>query len=86
MTLPNTKKTLQTVKIVSEAENPPSVELIAEEIKKVSEAMTKLLASRLTKRAITVLIRDSMTAPAMGFKDIETVLDCTAKLGHRYLK
>lgn len=74
------------VTIVKDSENVIELKIMEEAIIEVANAARKLLASRLTKRAILVLIKDSMTGSGMPMKDIELVLDCAAKLDKRYLK
>lgn len=78
------KKTLQTVKITSEQENPPEIELIAEEIIKISDACAKMQSSRLNKRAICLLIKDRLSGVGLGV--IEDVLDTASKLKDYYIK
>jgi len=62
-----------------------ALDKIAEEIVRVSEAFKVINRSRLTKRAIMLLIRDS-TSPQIGLNDIEVVLSSAASLAERYIK
>lgn len=62
------------------------IEIMEQAIVDVANAARKLLNSNLSRRAILVLIRDSMSGSPMGLKDIEVVLDCAANLDKRYLK
>jgi hypothetical protein len=74
------------VTIVKDKENVIELKVMEQAIVDVAEAARKLLNSRLSKRAIIVLIRDCMPGPGVPLKDIELVLDCAAKLDKRYLK
>lgn len=74
------------VTIVKDKENVIELKVMEQAIVDVAEAARKLLNSRLSKRAILVLIKDSMTGQGVPMKDIELVLDCAAKLDKRYLK
>lgn len=74
------------VKIVKDGDKVVQVEIMEQAIVDVATAARKLLNSKLTKRAILVLIRDSIIGNNIGLKDIEVVLDCASKLDKRYLK
>lgn len=80
----NNKATAPIIK--QDKDNEVPVEILAKSIVEVSEAARKLLGSKLTKRAICILIKDSMTGSGLPMKDIQTVLDCAANLDKRYLK
>ncbi|MES2359963.1 MAG: hypothetical protein V4529_16610 [Gemmatimonadota bacterium] len=66
--------------IINNKADPP--EILATSIREVAEAARKLLATRLTKRAILVLLKDSCGLP---MHEIEKVLDHAASLD-RYVK
>ncbi len=74
------------VKIVKDEDKVIKVEIMEQAIIDVAQSARKLLNSNLSKRAVIVLIRDSMAGTGMPLKDIETVLDCAANLDKRYLK
>lgn len=81
------KTTTTTAPIIKQdKENEVPIEVLAKSIVEVSEAARKLLNSRLSKRAVIVLIKDSMMGPGLPLKEIELVLDCASKLDKRYLK
>jgi hypothetical protein len=60
-------------------------ELLASEIAKVARAAQALLASRLTRRAVILLIQD-LCPGRMAQRDIESVLDAAAALERVYVK
>ncbi len=62
-----------------------TAEVMASAIKSVAEAVRKLDKSRLTRRAIVLLIRDSIS-PTLGISDINAVLDAAGKLDVKFLK
>jgi hypothetical protein len=62
--------------VLKNTTDPP--EILASAIKDVAEAARKLLSSKLTKRAIVILLKDSIGYISM--KDIELVLDHAACL------
>lgn len=63
--------------------NEVPVEVLADAIVEVSRAARQLLASRLTKRAIVLLLHESS---GVGKRDIQYVLDHAANLAAVYLK
>lgn len=58
-------------------------EVLAQSIEDVAKGMRKILATRLTKRALMVLIRD---ACSISLREIEKVLDSVEHLDRRFLK
>jgi hypothetical protein len=68
---------------VKQTENEIPVEILAESIKDISTAVSKLRAGRLTERAIILLIADNCT---VGKPAIKQVLDSMHTLSKRYLK
>ena len=74
------------VTVVKDKENVVEVQIIEQAILEVATAARTLLNTRLTKRAILVLIKDSMTGSGLPLKDIELVLDCASRLDKKYLK
>lgn len=80
-------KTKGTAPIIKQdKQNEIPVEVLAKSIVEVADAAKKLLSSKLSKRAICVLIKDSMSGPGVTMKDIQVVLDCAANLDKRYIK
>lgn len=74
------------VTVVKDKDEMIEIKIMEEAIVEVAQAARKLLNSRLSKRAIVILIKDSMTGTGIPIKDIELVLDCASKLDKRYLK
>lgn len=74
------------VTIVKDNDKVIETKIMEEAIVQVANAARKLLSSKLTKRAVFVLIKDSMSGGGLPLKDIELVLDCASKLDKRYLK
>lgn len=74
----------QTITIKSNEENPEPIELIAQSIIEISEAFKKIENSRLSKRAIILLIKDRCNG--IGMTEIETILDVVPKLKDYYIK
>lgn len=69
--------------IAKDPNEPQTIEVMEKAILQISEAATKLLNSRLTKRAITTLIHDDCKVPR---RDIELVLETAKDLAKTYLK
>jgi 2-phosphoglycerate kinase len=69
--------------VVKQTENEIPVEIRAESIKEISEAVRKLRAGRLTDRAIILLIHDHC---GVGKPAIKAVLDGMQTLSKRYIK
>lgn len=65
--------------------NDPTLEL-AQEIEALSDGVKKLLAGRLTERALVTLIYDSMPIKIVGKPGIREVLNAAANLKDLYLK
>ncbi len=79
------KKTTKKVVVRNNDENPIPTEIIAESIIKISDAITKMKSTKLTERAILILIRDSISGN-IGLGDIKTVLDAAQDLSKNYIK
>lgn len=62
-----------------------AVELVAEQIEKLADAADALLGSRLSRRAIVLLLQDRIGSPAIGRTQINAVLDALPEL-RRYIK
>lgn len=62
-----------------------TVELLASNIKVISEAVRKMRAGALNDKCINLLI-ESATSPKIGKKTIQRVLDAMANLEATYLK
>lgn len=76
----------QVITLKVSEENPEPVDLIVKEIIAISEAFTKLQKSKLSKRAIVLLIHDSIPSSAgIGKKDIETILYYAPRLKDFYI-
>ena len=74
----------QTVTIKTNKENPEPAEIIAQAIIDVATAFEKMNKSRLTQRAIIVLVKDRIKH--VSLPDIEAVLDAVPKLKDYYIK
>ena len=66
--------------------NKPEVpaEILAQSIETVAAGMRKLTATRLSRRALHILIRDACNG--VGIAEIEAVLNAVENLDRRYLK
>lgn len=69
--------------VQKEGEEEVPTEVIAQSIVQVSEAMKKLRSTRLTDRAIVLLIRDRT---GLAINEIERVLNAASSLANIYLK
>lgn len=68
-------------------ENPELLEQLEAEIREISGAVRRLLASNLNERAILVLVNDALPGTAgLGIRDIKMVLDAVANLDSKYLR
>ena len=65
------------------SELPQSFEDIAAEVENISAAFTAIKNSRLTRRAIIVLLHDMTGLPK---RDIQTLLDLAPDLKSHYIK
>lgn len=72
-----------TVTVKQDPNNEVPAEVLATAIVNVSRAAQQLLSSRLTKRAIVILLHESS---GVGKRDIEYVLDHAASLAAVYIK
>lgn len=86
-------KTQKTITVTTDEENPIAVELVAEAIIAISDAMKKMKDSRLKRRAIILLIADNCASINRGYKrtiignkHIEAVLDSIDSLRDAYIK
>lgn len=66
--------------------NPEPIELIAKSIIDVAEAFQKINNSKLKKRAIVLLLQDSIGSTNITRTQIELVLEHAPKLKDIYLK
>ncbi len=80
------KKTIKTVSIKTDEENPQPVELIAESILEIAEAFKKINSSRLNKKAIVLLLQDAIGVSKINKREIELVLEYAPKLAEIFLK
>lgn len=76
----------QTIKVTSKEENPEPVELIADAVIKVAEGFDKINKSRLTERAIVLLLHDAIGVTYITKKQIGYVLKYAPKLKDYYTK
>jgi hypothetical protein len=73
----------QNVKITTEKETLPDIEILAEHIEALSKVGEKLKKSRLNERTIILLLKDST---GLYGNQIQKVLDALPELKKRYLK
>lgn len=71
------------ITVKQDPNNEVPVEILADAIVHVARAAQQLLNSRLTKRAIVLLLHESS---GVGKRDIEYVLDHAASLAAVYIK
>ncbi len=76
----------QTIKIKTNEEDPESVELIAESIIQVSAAFEKINKSRLSRKAIILLLQNYIGVNYISKKQIGYVLEYAPKLKDYFLK
>lgn len=63
-----------------------NLEVLADAIITVSEAIKRLRETRMNKHAITLLIKNCMKHPQMSQRNIQLVLDIAEELPGHYLK
>jgi len=68
---------------VKKSDPPESTELLADSIVRISEALTKLHASGVNRKAIVILIQ---AATKLSRRDIEAVLDAQKRLAGWYCR
>lgn len=73
----------ETIKIIKNEKEPIPTEIIEQSIVDISEGMKRIQSGRLSRRAITVLIKD---ACGVSMGDIERVLNSLSSLERIYLK
>lgn len=78
-------KKAKNVRVIKNAENPETPEVLADSIIKISQGFKKLVEQGLTKNAIVVLIQ-GMPGVRLSKYDIEVVLDNLPKLASYYVK
>lgn len=88
-----TSKTQKTITVSTDEENPIPVEIVADSILSISDAIKKFNDSRLSRRAILVLIQDNCKPAGNGFnkkpvnmKTVEAVWDSIQSLRKAYIK
>ena len=73
-------------KVVILADPEEDLEILAESISQVALAARKIKASRLTRRAVVLLIQDRIGSGRINKGQIEAVLDAAAELKSAYIK
>lgn len=87
MATKNVKSANQTITVKVNEENPEPLEVIAESIIQVADAFCKVKNSRLSQRAILLLIKDIIPPKyKVGMTEIQEVLNAAAKLKQHYIK
>lgn len=74
------------IRIIKNEEDPEPVELLAASIIQVSEAFEKIKKSKLSQRAIVVLLQDGIGAAKIAKQQIALVLDNLPRLKGWYIK
>jgi hypothetical protein len=74
------------IKIIKDENNPEPVELLAKSIIEVAEGFEKLKKSKLTQRAIIVLLQDGIGPSKINKQQIALVLDNLPRLKAWYIK
>lgn len=69
-----------------ESLDPATVDRIAEEIQQISAAAKTLLASRLNRDAIALLVSAATWRPKVEKRTVLQVLDAAANLGNAFLR
>lgn len=77
------QQSTQTIKVKSNEQDREPLELIAKSIIDVANGFDAINKSRLTKRAVLLLLRD---CTGVGMNDIEKILDAGPKLKAHYIK
>ncbi len=82
-----TKETkMKALKVVKDPENVIPVEVFEQAIVDLAKGFKKLNSSRLSKRAVVLLVQDSVGAPFVNRSQVEAILDAAADLDRKYLK
>jgi len=71
---------------VKKSEPPETVELLASSIVQVASGFEKFLSSKLTERALIVLLQDGIGAANITKSQIKLVLEAMPRLKAWYLK
>lgn len=77
------KSTTRTVTVKSNEENAEPLEVLAQAIIDVAEAFENINKSRLSRRAVILLLKD---ITKLSVADIDTVLNCAPLLKKYYIK
>lgn len=77
------KAKTKTITVKVNEQNPEPLEILAKAIIDLSDGLNKTLDSKLTKRAIVALLKDSTGLPK---GEIETILNAISELKKAYTK
>lgn len=77
------KNNKQTITVKTNEENPEPLEIIAESIIEISQAVKKINQSRVDRKVVLLLIKHQT---GISFSQIEKVLDAAANLEKHYIK
>ena len=72
------------ITVTSTEKNPVPLEILADEIKAVSNGIKKLYSGPLKRRAIVLLLKDC--TPGVTMTQIENIMDSMDALAQRFLK
>ncbi len=86
--MPNDELVVRVMNEGAKGKAPPGTDPdeLAQAIIDVAAAAKRILASKLSRRAIIVLIKDSVGPGGPGLREIEQILEHAAALGHTYVK
>lgn len=76
----------QNIKVIKNEEKPETPEVLAQAIIDIADGFNAMLNSRLTRRALVVLLQDMIGAGKVSRTDINLVLDNLPKLKSYYVK
>lgn len=75
------------IKKVKLKENPELLAQLESELRQISGAVRRLLAGPIKRRAVLVLLKDSLPQTSgIGIRDIDTVIEAIESLDTQYLK
>lgn len=77
---------MKSVKIVKDSENEIPVEILEQAIIDIAQGFKKLNASRLSERAIVLLVQDAVGATFATKGQVGAILKAAASLDKTYLK
>ncbi len=77
---------MRTTKIVQDKENPIPAEVIEQSIVDVAKGFRKMNSTRLSRKAIVLLVQHAVGVTRINQRQVEDVLDAAESLDTKYLK